>query len=287
MPIPKRRAHLRHRPAHHDHGRRRRGADRHGGACAARHRVDGARAFLQRRRRNADRRAAEQAALSHRVRRDRDRARRNLRHPARRDLPRRADRRSGARAMSARTTAARFTLPDRGPIGANCLANPRDFLTPVAAYEDVEKPCTLYREMGRRAVPHQGAAFAARRRRLARQLLSLQIRPAALLAGRRDPVRSSRSVDLHGDDLAVGDAGHRQHRLRDLPGALGGGGEHLPAALVSPQHHVGVHGPGLRRLRRQARGLRAGRHEPAQPDAAARPGRATPSSTRATSSSSR
>ena len=31
-----------------------------------------------------------------------------------------------------------FTLPDRGPIGANCLANPRDFLTPNAAFEDVE-----------------------------------------------------------------------------------------------------------------------------------------------------
>jgi homogentisate 1,2-dioxygenase len=29
-----------------------------------------------------------------------------------------------------------FSLPERGPIGANCLANPRDFLTPVAAYED-------------------------------------------------------------------------------------------------------------------------------------------------------
>ncbi len=31
---------------------------------------------------------------------------------------------------------AKFTLPERGPIGANCLANPRDFKTPVAAYED-------------------------------------------------------------------------------------------------------------------------------------------------------
>ncbi|CAH0563916.1 unnamed protein product [Brassicogethes aeneus] len=29
-----------------------------------------------------------------------------------------------------------FTLPDLGPIGANGLANPRDFLTPVACYED-------------------------------------------------------------------------------------------------------------------------------------------------------
>jgi homogentisate 1,2-dioxygenase len=27
-------------------------------------------------------------------------------------------------------------LPDLGPIGSNCLANPRDFLTPHAAYED-------------------------------------------------------------------------------------------------------------------------------------------------------
>lgn len=41
-----------------------------------------------------------------------------------------------------------FTLPDRGPIGANCLANPRDFLAPVAAYEDVEGAHTLYLKWG-------------------------------------------------------------------------------------------------------------------------------------------
>lgn len=33
-----------------------------------------------------------------------------------------------------------FTLPDRGPIGANCLANPRDFKTPVAAFEEADSP---------------------------------------------------------------------------------------------------------------------------------------------------
>ncbi|PJE94878.1 homogentisate 1,2-dioxygenase [Streptomyces carminius] len=33
-----------------------------------------------------------------------------------------------------------FTLPDLGPIGANGLANPRDFLAPTAAFEDVEGP---------------------------------------------------------------------------------------------------------------------------------------------------
>ncbi|HEX7388592.1 MAG TPA: homogentisate 1,2-dioxygenase [Acidiphilium sp.] len=38
---------------------------------------------------------------------------------------------------------AKFTLPERGPIGANCLANARDFKTPVAAYEDRETPCRV------------------------------------------------------------------------------------------------------------------------------------------------
>lgn len=37
-----------------------------------------------------------------------------------------------------------FTLPERGPIGANCLANARDFLTPVAAFEDKEAPSRLF-----------------------------------------------------------------------------------------------------------------------------------------------
>ncbi len=36
-----------------------------------------------------------------------------------------------------------FRLPDLGPIGANGLANPRDFETPVAWYEDVDTPCTV------------------------------------------------------------------------------------------------------------------------------------------------
>ncbi len=33
-----------------------------------------------------------------------------------------------------------FRLPDLGPIGSNGLANSRDFLTPVAAFEDVDRP---------------------------------------------------------------------------------------------------------------------------------------------------
>lgn len=43
---------------------------------------------------------------------------------------------------------AALTLPERGPIGANCLANPRDFLTPVAAYEDRDAPSKLIVKWG-------------------------------------------------------------------------------------------------------------------------------------------
>lgn len=41
-------------------------------------------------------------------------------------------------------TVGHFILPDLGPIGANCLANPRDFEAPVAAYDDVEGEFTVY-----------------------------------------------------------------------------------------------------------------------------------------------
>src|SRR5215208_4214129 len=53
-----------------------------------------------------------------------------------------------ARAYVCENYGGSFTLPDRGPIGANCLANPRDFQTPVAAYEDREEPSTLYVKWG-------------------------------------------------------------------------------------------------------------------------------------------
>ncbi|MBV9439926.1 MAG: homogentisate 1,2-dioxygenase, partial [Candidatus Eremiobacteraeota bacterium] len=39
-------------------------------------------------------------------------------------------------------------LPDLGPIGANGLANPRDFLTPVARYEDCDGAFTLIEKFG-------------------------------------------------------------------------------------------------------------------------------------------
>src|SRR6266581_53287 len=53
-----------------------------------------------------------------------------------------------ARAYVCENYGGAFTLAYRGPIGANCLANPRDFLTPVASYEDKEEPSTLLVKWG-------------------------------------------------------------------------------------------------------------------------------------------
>lgn len=52
----------------------------------------------------------------------------------------------------------KFTLPNRGPIGANCLANQRDFKTPVAAFEDKQVRSTVTVKWGGRfyetIIPH-------------------------------------------------------------------------------------------------------------------------------------
>ena len=48
-----------------------------------------------------------------------------------------------ARGYACENYGAHFRLPDLGPIGSNGLANPRDFQTPVAAYEDVDAPIEL------------------------------------------------------------------------------------------------------------------------------------------------
>ena len=50
---------------------------------------------------------------------------------------------SVARGYICENFGASFKLPDLGPIGSNGLANPRDFETPVAAYEDIDEPHEL------------------------------------------------------------------------------------------------------------------------------------------------
>lgn len=57
---------------------------------------------------------------------------------------------SEARGYVCENFGALFRLPDLGPIGSNGLANPRDFLTPVAAFEDVEGDFELVAKFGGR-----------------------------------------------------------------------------------------------------------------------------------------
>ena len=51
-------------------------------------------------------------------------------------------------ATCARTSAPRFTLPERGPIGANGLANERDFLSPHAAFEERDHTVQVVNKFG-------------------------------------------------------------------------------------------------------------------------------------------
>ena len=89
-----------------------------------------------------------------------------------------------ARAYVCENYGGAFTLPDRGPIGANCLANPRDFLTPVAAYEDSEEPCDALRQMGRRDLRH---ASSVSRRSMSSPGTAIT-RPTNTICGTYSPV---------------------------------------------------------------------------------------------------
>ena len=139
-------------------------------------------------------------------------------------------------------------LPDLGPIGVNGLANPRDFETPVAWFEDKDEPTEVIQKSLGSLVDDDARSFAARRRRVARQLRALSLRPVALQRDRHDQLRPSRPVDLHGADIAQQCAGPSQCRLRHLPAALDGGRGHVPPALVPPQRDERGDGPDPRRL---------------------------------------
>src|SRR5262249_17034921 len=99
-----------------------------------------------------------------------------------------------ARGFVCENYGAKFTLPDRGPIGANCLANARDFKTP-GSLRGQRGSLSAQPQVVRRLPGGRDRPLAPRCRRLARQLRALQVRPAPLCTGGRRPLRSPRSVD--------------------------------------------------------------------------------------------
>jgi len=55
---------------------------------------------------------------------------------------------SAARGYICENYGSHFRLPELGPIGANCLANARDFETPVAWFEDKDGECEIVAKFG-------------------------------------------------------------------------------------------------------------------------------------------
>ena len=150
----------------------------------------------------------------------------------------------------------KFTLPERGPIGANCLSNPRDFKTPVAAFEDRETRSRLMVKWCGRfyatELGHSPLDVVAWHGNYAPAKYDLRaFSPVgAILFDHPDP--SIFSVLT----APSGVPGTSNVDFLIFPERWLGGRAQLPAALVPQEHHVRVHGQRARRVRRQAAGLR-------------------------------
>ena len=97
--------------------------------------VDGGAVLLHRRWRNADSSADRAGAVPYGAGHSGRRSGRNLRHSAGHQVPCSTAEKQ-ARGYICENYGLPFRLPELGAIGANGLANPRDFKTPVAAFED-------------------------------------------------------------------------------------------------------------------------------------------------------
>ena len=164
-----------------------------------------------------------------------------------------------ARGYVAENHGALFRLPELGPIGSNGLANPRDFLTPVAAYEDVEGEVELVQKyLGRlwtTTLDHSPLDVVAWHGNLAPWKYDLARFNTIGTVSFDHPDPSIFTVLTSPSETSR----PGQCRFRHLPAALDGRRGHVPPALVPPQRDERVHGPDPRRLRRQGRGLRPGR----------------------------
>ena len=155
-------------------------------------------------------------------------------------------------------------IPERGPIGANGMANPRDFLYPVAAYEDTEAT-------GELSVKFDGRMFAVETDYSPLDVVGWHGNHAPYKYDlRKYNVMGSISFDHPDPSIFTvltspsADEGMANIDFVALRRPLAGGGAHLPSAVVPQEHHERVHGDPLRRLRRQGGGLQPRRDEPAQ-----------------------
>jgi homogentisate 1,2-dioxygenase len=164
-----------------------------------------------------------------------------------------------------------FTLPERGPIGANCLANSRDFLTPIAAYEDKETPTELFVKWGgslyKAELTHSPIDVVGWHGNYAPYKYDLRAFSPVGAISFDHPDPSIFTVLTSPSETA----GTANIDFVIFPERWMVADNTFRPALVSHEHHVGVHGAGIRPLRCEATGLCAGRHESPQLYAAARP----------------
>ena len=139
-------------------------------------------------------------------------------------------------------------LPELGPIGSNGLANPRDFETPVAWFEDKDEPTEVIQKslgsLWTTTLDHSPLDVVAWHGNYAPYRYDLS---RFNVIGTHQ-LRPSRPVDLHRADQPQQRARPRQCRLRHLPAALDGRRGHVPPALVPPQRDERGDGPDPRRL---------------------------------------
>ena len=182
------------------------------------------------------------------------------RHPARHALPGRAAGRAARGYVCENYGAALRACPTSARSAPTAWPTPRDFLAPVAAYEDREGPvrggrqvlaatCGRAETTTRRSTSSPGTATTCRTNTTCARFNVDRHRAASTIPTRRSSPcsRRRRTPRAANVDFVV------------FPPRWLVGRGHLPPAVVPPQRDERVHGADRRRVRRQGRGLRAGR----------------------------
>ncbi len=197
-------------------------------------------------------------------------ARRDRRSAARAGLPWWSCSTRTARGYICENYGARFSLPGRGPIGANCMANPRDFKAPGGGLRgprgDLDAALQVVRLVlrDRRSGTARSTSWRGTATTRLTSMISCTYSPVgAILFDHPDPS----IFTVH--DRPVRGVRRGQHRLRDLPRSLARGRALVSPALVSSNimsEFMGlIHGSTTPSRRASCRAA-----EPAQHDAAPR-----------------
>ncbi len=156
-------------------------------------------------------------------------------------------------------------LPDLGPIGANGLANARDFLTPVAAYDDrdnakFEVVAKFLGNLWTTEFDHSPLDVVAWHGNYAPYKYDLNRFNCINSVSFDHPDPSIYTVLTSQSELP----GTANVDFALVPAALDGGRAYFPPAVVSSQYDERVYGPHPGPVRRQGRGIRTRRRIVAQ-----------------------